>query len=166
MELEIHPGGLAHWRDHSFPCALGRAGIVEKKSEGDGATPTGVFQLRKILYRADRVAAPETVLPIEAIQPQDGWCDAPDSRDYNRQVVLPHQASCETLWRADHIYDLIGVTTYNEAPAIPGMGSAIFIHIAREGFPGTEGCIAFSETGLRTIFGQVEPGDVIHVYGD
>jgi L,D-peptidoglycan transpeptidase YkuD (ErfK/YbiS/YcfS/YnhG family) len=163
MELVIHPDGVAQWRGLDFRCALGRAGVTGNKAEGDGATPIGTFEARKILYRADRVAAPETVLPVTAIRPVDGWCDAPEDADYNRQVVLPHGTSCEKLWRDDHIYDLIAVTTYNETPVIPGMGIAIFVHIARDGFAGTEGCIAFSEPDLRLILAEMRPQDVIRV---
>jgi L,D-peptidoglycan transpeptidase YkuD (ErfK/YbiS/YcfS/YnhG family) len=163
MELVIYPHGTAHWRGHEFHCALGRSGVSENKAEGDGATPSGTFELRKILYRADRLAAPKASLPVEVIRPGDGWCDAPDAVDYNRQVVLPHDASCETLWRDDHIYDLVAVTTYNEMPIIPGKGSAIFIHLAREGFTGTEGCIAFTEADLRMILADLRPRDAVRV---
>jgi L,D-peptidoglycan transpeptidase YkuD (ErfK/YbiS/YcfS/YnhG family) len=163
MELVIYPHGAAHWRDHEFRCALGRSGVSENKTEGDGATPCGIIKPRKILYRADRLAAPEAVLPVEAIQPDDGWCDAPEDADYNRQVEFPHDASCEALWRDDHIYDLVAVTSYNETPIIPGKGSAIFIHLAREGYSGTEGCIAFSEADLRLMLADIRPGDMIRV---
>ncbi len=163
MELVIHPDGIAQWWGHDFRCALGRAGVSGNKAEGDGATPIGTFEPRKILYRADRVPPPETVLPVAALRPVDGWCDALDDADYNRQVVLPHGASCEKLWRDDNIYDLIVITTYNEAPVIPGMGSAIFVHIARDGFAGTEGCIAFTEADLRLILAELKPRDVIRI---
>lgn len=163
MELVIHPAGVARWRGLDFRCALGRSGVSGNKAEGDGATPAGTFKLRKILYRADRVAAPQAKLPVAAIGPEDAWCDAPNDADYNRQVVLPHGASCETLWRDDHIYDLIAVTSYNEAPVMPGRGSAIFMHIARDGFTGTGGCIAFAEDDLRLILAELGPRDVICV---
>ncbi len=165
MELGIHPDGVAHWQGLEFRCALGRSGVTGRKAEGDGATPVGAFELRKILYRGDRVAAPEAALPVEAIRPEDGWCDALDDFDYNRQVILPHGANCEALWRDDHIYDLIAVTTYNESPVIAGMGSAIFMHIAQDGFTGTEGCIAFSEADLRSILCEFRPRDIVRVYG-
>jgi L,D-peptidoglycan transpeptidase YkuD (ErfK/YbiS/YcfS/YnhG family) len=163
MELVILPQGVAYLQGQEFTCALGRSGVSDHKLEGDGATPSGIFGLRNVLYRADRVAAPDTLLPIAALSPQDGWCDAPDDPDYNRRVVLPHRTRCESLWRDDHIYDLIAVTNYNEAPATPGKGSAIFMHIARDGYTGTEGCIAFSEPDLRLILAEIGPQDIIRV---
>jgi len=163
MELAIHPQGVAYLQGQEFTCALGRSGVSDHKVEGDGATPSGKFGMRNVLYRADRVAAPKSFLPIAALSSEDGWCDAPDDPDYNRRVILPHRASCESLWRDDHIYDLIVVTRYNEAPAISGKGSAIFIHIARDGYTGTEGCIAFSEPDFRLILAEIGPEDIIQV---
>lgn len=163
MELVIHPQGVAYLQGREFTCALGRAGVSARKVEGDGATPSGCFGMRNVLYRADRVAMPETMLPITTLRPEDGWCDAPDDPDYNRRVILPHRARCESLWRDDHIYDLIVVTSYNETPATPGKGSAIFMHIARDGYTGTEGCIAFSEPDFRLILAEIGPEDVIRV---
>jgi L,D-peptidoglycan transpeptidase YkuD (ErfK/YbiS/YcfS/YnhG family) len=163
MELSIYPDWVAHWHGLELRCALGRSGVTDLKVEGDGATPVGAFSLRKIIFRADRVSPPKTILPIEALGPEDGWCDAPDHADYNCQVILPHVASCEALWRSDHIYDLIAVTSYNASPVIPGRGSAIFIHIARDDYTGTEGCIAFSDPDLRMIMGKWREGDIIRV---
>jgi L,D-peptidoglycan transpeptidase YkuD (ErfK/YbiS/YcfS/YnhG family) len=163
MELVIHPDGIAHWRRRELRCAIGRSGVSSNKTEGDGATPVGTFGLRKVLYRADRVTRPETILPVEVIGPADGWCDSPDDADYNRQITLPHDAPGETLWRADAVYDVIAVTTYNEAPVIAGSGSAIFLHVARDGFAATEGCVAFSQADLRAILAAWGPADTVRV---
>ena len=164
MELLIHSGGVAQWRGLELRCALGRSGVTANKTEGDGTTPIGAFKIRKILFRADRTAPPDTALPVTTIGPNDGWCDAPDNADYNRQVILPHQARCESLWRDDHVYDLIAVTTYNEAPVISANGSAIFMHIARDSYAGTAGCVAFSEPGLRLILAEWRIADVLRIF--
>lgn len=159
MDLVIRPDGTARWGVRQFRCALGRGGITGDKREGDGATPAGVMALERVLYRADRVAPPETVLPCAALAPDDGWCDAPDDASYNRQVRMPHGASAETLWRDDSLYDLIAVTDYNTAPVAPRRGSAIFVHVARPGYAPTEGCIAFAPDDLRRILEDWRPED-------
>lgn len=129
----------------SFPCALGRSGVSSEKREGDGATPLGRFPLRELRYRQDRLSVPETGLPLIPISPADGWCDAPEDPAYNRPVRLPYKASAETMWRDDHLYDLVVVLGHNDSPVVPHMGSAVFFHLAREvegGLGPTEGCVA------------------------
>lgn len=130
---------------------IGKNGLTEQKQEGDHATPIGIFPLRKVYYRADRLIKPKTILPVEPLSPRDGWCDDPQSPDYNRFVKLPHPARHEQLWREDHVYDLIVVMGYNDNPAISGRGSAIFMHLQRPDRTPTEGCLAFSESDLRTV---------------
>src|SRR6185312_7831225 len=85
----------------SFPCVLGRSGLSADKREGDGATPVGRFPLRRLLYRADRLAAPFTALPATVLAPDDGWCDEPADPHYNEHVKLPYSGHHEELWRAD-----------------------------------------------------------------
>lgn len=131
--------------------ALGHGGVRADKQEGDGATPIGALALRRVLYRADRGPPPECALPIEPLAPDDGWCDDPGHADYNRMVRLPHAARCEALWRDDEIYDLVGVLGWNDAPVVRGRGSAIFLHVARPGYPPTEGCVALAPADLRRV---------------
>ena len=116
------------------PAALGRAGIRALKREGDGATPLGRFPVRQVLYRADRVARPRTRLPVRAIRSDDGWCEDPADRNYNRLVKLPSRRSADRLSRSDHLYDLVLVLGYNDRPRVRGKGSAIFVHLARPGY--------------------------------
>jgi L,D-peptidoglycan transpeptidase YkuD (ErfK/YbiS/YcfS/YnhG family) len=143
--------GLAVAGPLRFPCAMGRGGRRALKREGDGATPIGVWPMREVFYRADRVARPRTMLPVTPLRPDDGWCDDPRDRNYNRPVRLPYAASHECLWRDDRLYDLIVVLGYNDRPRVRGRGSAIFMHLAAPGFAPTEGCIALREADLRSI---------------
>jgi L,D-peptidoglycan transpeptidase YkuD (ErfK/YbiS/YcfS/YnhG family) len=127
---------------------------VERKREGDGGTPEGRFVLREVLYRADRLAAPATGLPIRPIAPDDGWCDAPEDAAYNRRVVLPHGASAEVLTREDGLYDLLAVIGFNDAPVRPEAGSAIFLHVAEgsgDDLRPTAGCVAVPLAALIEI---------------
>lgn len=137
-----------------MPCALGRAGIVRRKREGDGGTPAGRFRVLAILYRPDRIRRPRTSLPVRPIRRQDGWCDDPGSRLYNRPVTLPHPAHHERIWREDRLYDVVVDLASNRRPAVPGRGSAIFLHVARPGFGPTEGCVAVR----RDVIGRLVEG--------
>lgn len=99
---------------------------------------------------------PVTKLPVRALAPYDGWCDAPGDSRYNRLVRLPYPASAEQLWRGDHLYDLIVVVGYNDAPVVPGKGSAIFLHLARSDYSPTAGCVAFARGHLFSILRAVD----------
>lgn len=136
-----------------FACALGRAGIVpaEAKREGDGGTPTGRLALRRLLFRADRLPRPNVAVAVEPLSPDDGWCDDPSDGAYNRPVRLPFAPGHERLWREDSAYDVVGVLGWNDAPAVPGRGSAIFLHLARPGLTPTEGCVALALPDLLAI---------------
>ena len=135
----------------TFRAALGRGGISNDKQEGDGATPTGLLPLRSVLYRPDRLPAPTCAVPVAALAPHDGWCDDPAHAAYNRPVHLPINAGAEALWRDDAVYDVIGVLGWNDDPVIPGRGSAIFLHIARDDFTPTEGCVALARHDLLQV---------------
>jgi L,D-peptidoglycan transpeptidase YkuD (ErfK/YbiS/YcfS/YnhG family) len=131
--------------------AIGRGGISGHKQEGDGATPAGTLPLRRVLFRADRVPAPACAAPRAPLAPDDGWCDDPGHPDYNRLIRLPHAARHEALWRDDALYDVIGVLGWNDAPVVPGRGSAIFLHIARPDGAPTDGCIALPRAEVLAL---------------
>lgn len=131
--------------------ALGREGARGGKQEGDGATPAGLLPLRQVLYRPDRVTPPPCAVAVRPLCPADGWCDDPARNDYNQLVQLPIDGSAEALWRDDSLYDIIGVLGWNDAPVCPGLGSAIFLHLARPDFTPTDGCIALALDDLQTV---------------
>jgi L,D-peptidoglycan transpeptidase YkuD (ErfK/YbiS/YcfS/YnhG family) len=153
--------GTARLGDRAFPCALGRAGLIADKREGDGGTPIGRFPFRTLLYRADRMPHIETRLPARHIERTDGWCDDPASADYNRLIRLPHPARHEDLWLADHLYDLVVVIGHNDDPVVKGAGSAVFVHLARDDWGPTAGCIAFRREDLLAILVQVTTSDAV-----
>ncbi|AUG54633.1 L,D-transpeptidase family protein [Thalassospira marina] len=149
--ITVDETGTLHFQDKNYRAAIGKTGMSLDKREGDGASPIGNWTLRYVMYRADRVPAPKTGLPVHILAPDDGWCDAPSSSHYNRPVRLPLDASHEKLWREDAVYDVIVALDHNDSPAVPGNGSAIFMHIARPAYNGTEGCIALSRADLYEI---------------
>jgi L,D-peptidoglycan transpeptidase YkuD (ErfK/YbiS/YcfS/YnhG family) len=147
----------------TLPCALGRGGIRATKREGDGVTPKGEFPLRKLYFRPDRSPVPRCSLDIETITPDLGWCDDPASAFYNRPVILPFAARHETMWRDDHLYDLVIVIGHNDDPPRKGAGSAIFLHLARDGFSPTEGCVALRRADLVRLLPRIGPDTVISI---
>lgn len=151
--------------EFTFRCVAGKGGLLPaaEKREGDGASPIGVWPLRRVLYRPDRVAAPETLLPTQPIQPNDGWCDAPQDAHYNRPVTLPYPASAERMWRDDAVYDIVVILGHNDDPVVPGHGSAIFWHLAREDWRPTEGCVAVAQTDMLRALALATPGDALEI---
>lgn len=161
--LRVHPDGYATFGRRSFACALGRAGIVRTKFEGDGGTPVGLFPLRRLLYRHDRMGRPETFIPATPVQAHQGWCDDPNSPRYNRPVTLPSRFGHERLWRADGLYDLILVIGHNDRPVRATAGSAIFVHVAHPYMTPTEGCVAFAVEDLLHLLRVLRPGDAVRI---
>lgn len=143
--------------------ALGRSGIGTFKREGDGLTPRHPLKLLYGFWRADRVARPATRLPMHSLSPRMIWCDAPQHPAYNRLSRLPMAASHESMCRGDHLYDLCVVLDWNVTQRQRGAGSAIFMHLAREGYKPTEGCIALAERDLRRLLAVAHKGATIHV---
>ncbi|HEX6959595.1 MAG TPA: L,D-transpeptidase family protein [Ferrovibrio sp.] len=153
-EIVVSSNGWLRFGGLEFRCALGKAGCKPEadKREGDRATPLGRYPLRRVLYRPDRLAAaPATRLPSAPLRADDGWCDDPADAAYNRMVKLPYTASHERLWRDDHLYDVVAVLGHNDDPPIPGLGSAIFLHVARPDYAGTEGCVALALPDLLAL---------------
>ena len=144
-------------------CAIGLNGLTENKQEGDLSTPMGTFHFDKIYYRADRLGNKEFIIDSSKISKNDGWCDDQKSDLYNQYIRFPFQESAEHLYRDDHIYDIVCVLNYNTSPIIPGRGSAIFLHIAKPGFLGTEGCIAIEREELIEIATNLTTNSTIEI---
>jgi L,D-peptidoglycan transpeptidase YkuD (ErfK/YbiS/YcfS/YnhG family) len=141
-----------------FPCSLGRSGTSYLKREGDGASPKGSWQLRRLFYRADRLPPPRSGLAPRALQAGQGWCETVGDRNYNRRVPIPYATAHETMRRADHLYDIVIETSHNERPRVQGHGSAVFFHLRKADGGPTAGCIAVSLRDMRIILQRVGPG--------
>jgi L,D-peptidoglycan transpeptidase YkuD (ErfK/YbiS/YcfS/YnhG family) len=152
----INKSGFLKYKDLNFKCALGKAGIGDKKSEGDNITPRGDFRIIKIYYRKDRLKRLPSRFTLTEITKNMGWCDDPKSNKYNQPIKLPTKYSHEILYRRDNIYDLILVLNYNMKPTIKDKGSAIFIHVAKKNYKKTEGCIALKKTDLKYLIKEIK----------
>ena len=157
-------GNQLFFAGKTYKCAFGKNGFSADKKEGDGCTPLGVFILRECLYRADKIKIPSTKLPLKIITQNDGWCDDVQSNDYNKNITIDEKSPRhEKLWRGDGVYDVIIPLGYNDKPIIRGNGSAIFMHIAKPDYSGTEGCIALSHPDLLEIISHISADCVIDI---
>jgi len=155
-DLVLTPRGI-RFMGRYFPSSVGHAGVTRQKREGDGATPAGVHRIMGMYYRPDRMARPNGwAIPL---QPGDLWSDDPDDPAYNRLVRSPHPHGHEAMRRPDPLYDVVLVTDWNRHPrAVPGAGSAIFVHVWRAPRHPTAGCIALAKPALCRIIRQIAPG--------
>jgi L,D-peptidoglycan transpeptidase YkuD (ErfK/YbiS/YcfS/YnhG family) len=159
--LSVHaaPGsrtrGLLRAGPLAFPVALGRGGILANKREGDGATPRGTFQLKRLWWRADRDPRPASTLPIRRITPEDAWCEDPADRRYNRPIKIPPGGAGDRLRRDDHLYDFIIEIDHNTRPRIARRGSAVFIHLARPNLSPSAGCVTMSKSWMRALLRHI-----------
>jgi L,D-peptidoglycan transpeptidase YkuD (ErfK/YbiS/YcfS/YnhG family) len=152
----INKSGYIKYKDFKFKCALGKAGIGNKKFEGDNITPKGEFRIVKIYYRKDRLKKLTSKFKLTGIAKNMGWCDDPKSSKYNQPIKLPTKYGHEILYRKDNIYDLIFVLNYNMKPTIKNKGSAIFIHVARKNYKKTAGCIALKKVNLIYLVKEIK----------
>ena len=155
--------GILKAGELQFPCSLGRSGARHLKREGDGASPKGSWQLRRLFYRADRMLPPGGSLPSRPLRADDGWCETVGDRNYNRLVRIPYATSHETMKRPDHLYDVVVELSHNERPRVQGHGSAVFFHLRQPNGGPTAGCVAVSARDMRIILGLIGPATKIRI---
>jgi len=159
-DLVLTPRGL-RFCGQIYPCTIGRAGLTANKAEGDMATPIGVHHIVAMLYRPDRLPAPNTW--ASPILPGDLWSDDPNDPEYNQMVRASYAPSHEELRRSDPMYDLIFVTDWNWPNATTGKGSCIFMHQWRRmGYP-TAGCVALRRDHLWQLATMIQPGTRLYI---
>ena len=80
---------------------------------------------------------------------------------------MPRHTSHERLAREDQAYDVVLVLGHNDAPPVPGKGSAIFFHqwvIGTDNEPkATEGCVAIAPEDMRVVLGMLRQGMALRV---
>jgi L,D-peptidoglycan transpeptidase YkuD (ErfK/YbiS/YcfS/YnhG family) len=161
VRIRARPGGRTRgWLTApplTMPVALGRAGIRADKREGDGATPRGSFRPLRLWWRADRLPRPATRLPVRRIGRLDAWCEDPADRRYNRPFRRSATEPGDHLCRNDDLYDLIIEIDHNTRPRVAGRGSGVFIHVARNSFAPTAGCVALRKRELRILLHRLGP---------
>jgi len=143
-------------------CAIGKKGIGYKKKEGDLITQLGKFNIKYILYRKDRVKI-LTKLKKRIIKKNMGWCDDPKSSHYNKLIKLPFAHRHEKLFKKENVYDIILILNYNMNPVKKYKGSAIFIHVTKNNFKKTEGCVAIKKLSLIKLIKEINPNTKVKI---
>ena len=146
-----------------IPVALGRGGIKANKFEGDGGTPRGTFRPLRLWWRADRYGRPRAKLPARPIAANDAWCEDPASRHYNRAIRLAPGTPGDRLRREDHLYDFVVEIDHNTRPRITRRGSAVFLHLARDRFLPTAGCVAMTRGSILKLLKRLGPATRIKI---
>ena len=159
----VKKSGYLKYKNFKFRCALGKAGIKEKKFEGDNITPRGTYRIIKVFYRSDRIKNLTTRITKIKIKKNMGWCDDFKSKDYNKLIKIPFKYSYEKLFRTDHIYDVVILINYNYKPIIRNKGSAIFLHLAKKNYQKTAGCIALKKKHLLKILSNIKKNEKIKI---
>lgn len=137
--------------------SIGRNGfaLAENKIEGDGKTPTGLYDLGQLYSYQNDV---NTKLPFQQVDSLDKWIDDSNSNDYNKYVRGETTAkSFEYLKLKTIDYKYCMVIEYNTNPVVKGKGSAIFFHVANEKYAPTAGCVAIAENDMLQFLKWFKP---------
>jgi L,D-peptidoglycan transpeptidase YkuD (ErfK/YbiS/YcfS/YnhG family) len=163
MLINLKNKDTLEFDEFKFKCSIGKKGIKKNKIEGDKCTPKGLFDLGIVYYRPDHISKPQTLLKTKIIKKNTAWCDDPLSKFYNKEINVNKSTNHERLYRLDHKYDIILVIKYNFKKAIPGKGSAIFIHLTNNYKP-TAGCIALKKKDFLILLKLLNKKDKIKIF--
>ena len=140
--------------DFKLRCCIGKNGISSNKKEGDHSTPKGLFKLRKLYFRKDRVGIPKCKIYKKNIKKNMAWCDDLNHKKYNEEIKTHNKRLKENLYRKDHKYDYIISISHNERKT-PGNGSAVFIHLTNNYKP-TAGCVALIKKDFEILLKLID----------
>jgi|TARA_B110000027_G_C16040550_1_gene265177 L,D-peptidoglycan transpeptidase YkuD (ErfK/YbiS/YcfS/YnhG family) len=140
--------------DFKFKCCVGKNGIRLNKKEGDFSTPKGLFKLKKLYFRKDRVSIPVTKIKKKIITKNLGWCDDPNHKKYNEEIKIYTRNNKENFYRKDIKYDYLITINHNDKK-IPYLGSAIFIHLT-DNYEPTAGCIALKKRDFEVLLNLID----------
>ena len=135
--------------DFKLKCCIGKNGLNSNKKEGDYSTPKGLYNLKKLYFRKDRVGIPKCKIEKKIIKKDMAWCDNPVKKKYNEEIKTYNKELKEKLYRVDHRYDYLISISHNEQK-IPYKGSAIFIHLTKNYEP-TSGCVALKKKDFEIL---------------
>jgi len=135
-------------------CCIGKRGINSNKKEGDYSTPKGLFSLRKLYFRKDRVGIPNCKMNKKIIKRDMAWCDDPIHKKYNEEIKIHNKQLKESLYRIDHKYDYVITISHNEKKT-PGNGSAVFIHLTDDYKP-TAGCVTLKKKDFEILLKLID----------
>ena len=147
--------------DFKLKCCVGKNGLNSNKKEGDYSTPKGLFILKKLYFRKDRVNIPKSKIDKKVIKKNMAWCDDPNHKKYNEQIKTCNKTLKESLYRKDHKYDYLISISHNEKK-IPNKGSAVFIHLT-DNYKPTAGCIALRKKDFEILIKLINKNTKIKI---
>jgi len=149
--------------DYRIKCSIGKRGIKKKRTEGDKSTPKGIFKIKYLLYRKDRLSGIRTKLKKYSIKKNMGWCDDVNyKKDYNKLITIKKKIKHEKLYRKDSKYDFLIPISYNRKKTIPGKGSAIFLHLTNN-YKGTLGCVTLKKNDFLILLKLIDKNTKIKI---
>ena len=147
--------------DFKLKCCIGKNGLNSNKREGDCSTPKGLFILKKLYFRKDRVGVPKSKIKKKIIKKNMAWCDDPKNNKYNKEIINFDKKNRETLFRKDNKYDYLITISHNNKRT-PYKGSAIFIHLTKDYKP-TAGCIALIKKDFQILLKLIKDNTQIKI---
>jgi len=149
---------FATWRAET-----GYGHLVNVRHFGDGATPTGVFEIGARMY-GNEPNPGRLHYAYHQLVCGDWWYEDPYSPQYNRFVHVPCATTpsfaswSEPLWTETRAYPYFAVLETNNYPTISGPnapGAGIFLH--RWMNAPTEGCVALPLADLLNVLRWLDP---------
>ena len=147
--------------DFSLRCCVGKNGITSYKKEDDLSTPRGLFKLKKLYFRKDRLTFPKCKIKKKVITKKLAWCDDSTHKKYNQEINVVKKKNREKLYRIDNKYDYLITINHNEKK-IPYMGSAIFLHLT-DNYKPTAGCIALKKKDFEIVLRLIKKDTKIKI---
>lgn len=129
--------------------------LGDRKREGDGRSPAGVFALGTI-YGNDAALPAGADFPYHQVRERDAWPDDPQNPFYNQHVEVdlkqpPAWFATQRMRTGDAAYRWRVEIRHNADPVEPGAGSATFFHIRRGETRRTSGCTTMAESALQDL---------------
>jgi L,D-peptidoglycan transpeptidase YkuD (ErfK/YbiS/YcfS/YnhG family) len=145
--------------DGPWTVRVGRNGLADRRREGDGTTPTGIYTIGRVIY--GNAANPGVRYRYRRLVCGDWWNEDPRSPTYNTfQHVRcgtrpPFRTTTPGLWQDKRAYHHFAVIEFNMRPIVPGRGSGIFLH-AKTG-NSTNGCVSLDLPRLIAVLKWLDP---------
>jgi L,D-peptidoglycan transpeptidase YkuD (ErfK/YbiS/YcfS/YnhG family) len=145
----------------AWTARLGVNGLKDRRREGDGTTPTGVYGIGPVMYGS--APNPGVRYRYRKVVCGDWWVEDPRSPAYNTFQHVPcgrrppFRTNPPGMWQDPVAYRHLAVIQFNMRPVVPGRGSAIFLHVSK-GRP-TVGCISLPASQLIATLRWLRPGE-------
>ena len=145
----------------NLKCCIGKNGFNSNKKEGDYSTPRGLFKIKKLYFRKDRVGFPKSKIKKKIITKNMAWCDDSSHKKYNEEIENFNKNNKEKFYRIDSKYDYV-ITINHNYRKIPFKGSAIFLHLT-DNYKPTAGCIALKKKDFEILLKLINQNTKIRI---